>query len=680
MNLKTVLKHFDLDEIIGLDYETYWASDYSLSNMATTEYIIDPRFKMHCVSIRADSAKTAMVANEPDFKRWAKSVNWDRTGMLAHHTHFDGLIASHHYGIKPARYFDTLSMARPLMPVTVGGSLKAVCAAFNRKAKLRAGALVDTKGKRDLTTKEYAELAKYAGDDIDDCWFLFGKLLPYMTLDELELIDLTIKMYAQPQLLVNGTETQAVQANALGKKGAYLDKLKVYCGDLMSNDRFAALLEKAGLVDPRSEKAWKKYGQPTVSNYDAPALPHEGPVVIYRAGVTFKELKHKGIDTIPLKLSKKTGDLAYAFAKTDLPFKDLLRHPRKRVRDLTEARLAMKSTGLETRAERLTTRSSMGAQPIYLTYWGAKTGRWSGGDKANWQNLVSKRKEGGAELRAAIHAPKGKSLLIADLGQIEARLNAWHNGQKDIVEAFRRGEDVYKLEAAGVYRKAVEVITAAQRFVGKTCTLGLGYQAGAKRFADMLRTGALGPPVDISDAEAEAIVAAWRAKNNYIVAGWRRAENFAKSAFLGKQKIQDGVLTYEGVGNNGFIHLPGGMAIRYDRLQMTEEGMSYTNKYRNKKDGTASEEIVHLYGGILVENYIQALGRRIIAEHILTLTHRLPDSRIAMTTHDEVVFVVPTKYSDKALATANEVMSTSPEWAPDLPLAVEAHISEKYDK
>ncbi len=145
IDLKPLLSHFNLDAIYGVDAETYWASDYSLSDKkrGTTDYIIDDRFELQLMSVRKDSWAKPKVMERDEFIRWARTINWARTGFLAHHAHFDGLIASHHCGgVRPAMYFDTLSMARPLMPISVGGSLKAVCAAFAREAKVRFSATV----------------------------------------------------------------------------------------------------------------------------------------------------------------------------------------------------------------------------------------------------------------------------------------------------------------------------------------------------------------------------------------------------------------------------------------------------------------------------------------------------------------------------------------------------------
>lgn len=642
MKLDKLLAELGLDAIVGIDFETYYADDYTLRKMPTTEYIVDPRFKMQMASVQWHSDRKAQVLNQTEFKSFCRTVDWKRTGMLAHHAHFDGLILSHHFKAKPAFYLDTLSMARPLMPVQVGGSLKMLCKAFGREAKKLAGALEDVKGVQYMTMAQFRALAKYAGDDIEDTWFLFGKLLPYTPVDELRLIDLTVKMYAQPTLLIDGAMADGVADGESGKKARLLKKSKADKSQLMSNQQFVALLEAEGVE-------------------------------------------------APVKISKTTGEVTYALARNDLAFKDLLKHPSKKVRTLVEARLANKSTMLETRATRMAQRADIGAQPIYLNYWGARTGRWSGGDKMNWQNL--KRIDKGAReddpslmsLREAIYAPRQHAFIIADLSQIEARTLAWLAGQNDVLEAFRAGKDVYSLAAGNIYGREIDKQRDAhERFVGKVATLALGYGAGAGRFAEMLRIGQFGPPVDITDSLARDIVQAWRSANHRIVALWRVIENQVRSAFLANQTLKHGVLTFSGSQDRGFIQMPNGTMLRYDGIEASADctrmdGFSYISRWRNGRDGPSATR-THLYGGLLVENIVQSLARHIMAGHMLEVARRLPKVRIATTTHDELVLVAPRSRAKSDLKVVQKVMTTPPEWASDLPLAVDVHISERYDK
>jgi DNA polymerase len=638
VTVKNVLKQFNIGAIYGIDFETYWdPKDYSLKKMATTEYIFDPRFKSVMAAVMKHDWKKPRVFSHEQFIAWLKTVDWQRTGMLAHHAQFDGLILSHHYGVKPAAYFDTLSMARPIMPVSVGGSLQTLCSAFGRASKTKAGALIDTAGKRDLSKAEYRALAAYAGDDIEDAWFLFNKFLPFTQPKELRLIHTTVKMYAQPRLLINKKSVDALHTAV--------------------KDNKANLLETVNTL-----------------------LPATYPHTVSRETVTSSAklgalLLELGYDP-PTKVSRKTGKIQFAFAKNNEDFKLFHKQGDKLLKALLDARLALSSSILETRTARMSNRSKHGVQPIYLKYWGAKTGRWSGGDKANWQNLTR-----GSDMRKAVYAPRGYKLIIADLAQIEVRVNAWMSNQKDLIHVFATKGDPYCLAASKIYSRPIDKNDDPdERFIGKVATIMLGYGAGGAKFAEYLRLGMMGPAVDMSDEQGKDIVNAWRRANHGIVANWRHVENCVRSAFLGKQELLDEVLTYRGENNNGITELPDGTYIRYDDIRVDERGLSHCNKSRLLKNGARSEERQYLYGGLLVENNTQALSRSIIAAQMLAIEDALPTAQIVMSTHDELVLIVTNEESKNALKVVKRIMSTSPDWAPTLPLDVEAHASQRYDK
>jgi hypothetical protein len=186
--------------------------------------------------------------------------------------------------------------------------------------------------------------------------------------------------------------------------------------------------------------------------------------------------------------------------------------------------------------------------------------------------------------------------------------------------------------------------------------------------------------VNISDADAKMIVDAWRRANAGITNGWRKAMNNVRMAFLNNTAIDDNVIRYEGHNGKGLTILPNNTYIRYDGVEFDGEELTYISNFRRLADGTVNYDRQKLYGGLIVENDIQALGRVIVADNIVSIENEIPSAQLVMTTHDEVVFCVPNAAANKALRIVREVMEASPVWAPDLPLGVDAHISERYDK
>lgn len=606
-------------DIVTIDYETFYGKDYTLSGkINTSEYVRDDRFHVHGVAIKKGNGKTLWYTGR-NIALALKEIDWSKTAMVGHNTAFDGFITSEVYGHKPAFYVDTLSMSRATRGHATRHDLDTVAKAFGHSGKVKRGALVNTKDKVQLTKDEEAKLGSYAVDDVDDTYRIFWDMYPHVPDDELRLIDITMRMFCDPVLDVDIPRVKAELENELGAKAAALLRSGAQVDDLMSNDKFARLLQAAGAQ-------------------------------------------------LPQKISPSTGKLTYAFAKSDLAFQDLMKNGNDKVRALCEARLRVKSTIGETRANRFLEAGRDGMKlPILLNFSGAHTHRWSGGNKMNLQNL----KRGG-ELRRSILAPKGHMVVVADSAQIEARVLAWLAQQMDIVNAFATKQDVYKLMASVIYNAPVEDITKDQRFIGKICVLGLGYGMGPQKLQQTLKQGTMGPPVNISEDECRRIVGIYRQKNWKIKAFWKRMDQVITNMTLGVES-KEGPLEI----GKGFIRLPNGMFLQYFGLhgmaEITRDDLVMTETTYLTRTGRTK-----LYGGLLTENVVQALARIIIAEQML----KVHDAgyRIVTMTHDEIVIIAKKKDAKKALDFMIKVMSTPPDWAPDLPLAAEGGFDTSYSK
>ena len=606
-------------DLVTLDFETFYGKDYTLSGkINTSEYVRDDRFHVHGVAIKKGNSKTLWYTGR-NIALALKEIDWSKTAMVGHNTAFDGFITSEVYGHKPAFYVDTLSMSRATRGHATRHDLDTVAKAFGHDGKVKRGALVNTKDKVQLTKDEEAKLGGYAVDDVDDTYRIFWDMYPHMPDDELRLVDITMRMFCDPVLEVDIPRVKAELENELGAKAAALLRSGAQVDDLMSNERFAQLLLRAGAQ-------------------------------------------------LPQKISPSTGKLTYAFAKSDLAFQDLMKTGNDKVRALCEARLKVKSTIGETRANRFLEAGRDGMKlPILLNFSGAHTHRWSGGNKMNLQNL----KRGG-ELRRSILAPKGHVVVVADSAQIEARVLAWLAQQMDIVNAFATKQDVYKMMASVIYNVPVEDVTKDQRFIGKICVLGLGYGMGPQNLQQTLKQGTMGPKVDISEDECRRIVGIYRQKNWKIKAFWKKMDQVITNMTLGIES-KEGPLE---VGK-GFIRLPNGMFLQYFGLhgtaEITRNDLVMTETTYLTRTGRAK-----LYGGLLTENVVQALSRIIIAEQML----KIHDAgyRIVTMTHDEIVIIAKKKDAKKALDFMIKTMSTPPDWAQGLPLAAEGGYDTSYSK
>jgi DNA polymerase I-like protein with 3'-5' exonuclease and polymerase domains len=602
--------------IITLDFETYYSQTFSLSKMTTEEYIRSPEFEVIGVSVQEnDGVPVWYSGTRADTKKFLEKYDLPNNLAVAHNAMFDMAILSWHFDIRPKAIVDTLSMARAIHGTEVGGSLKALAEYYELGAK--GTEVLKALGKRriDFTEEELYEYGKYCSNDVALTYELFKRLSADFPPIELRLIDLTIRMFSEPSLELDREVLENHLADILRKKETLMKGLDANRDILMSNDKFAELLKSLG-VEP------------------------------------------------PTKISATTGREAWAFSKTDEGFKALLEHEKPLIQALVSARLGVKSTLEETRTQRFIEIAGRGLLPIPLRYYAAHTGRWGGDDKVNLQNLPR-----GGTLKNAIVAPSGYVIIDSDSSQIEARTLAWLAEQNDLVDAFERGEDVYKIMASSIYGKATEEITKDERFVGKTTILGCGYGMGSKKFQAQLKNFS----VEIEEGEATRIIQVYRQTYDWIPQLWNQAGR-ALDAILNDQTASLGRSSVLKVEGSKGIRLPNGLYIKYPNLRKITNEQGKSEYVYDTKKGKA---IVpnRIYGGKIIENVCQALARIIIGEQMLQVAKKY---KVVMTVHDAIACIVPEQEADAGKEYVEMCMKMRPKWALELPLNCEAGIGKSY--
>jgi DNA polymerase len=602
--------------IITLDFETYYSQTFSLSKMTTEEYIRSPEFEVIGVAVQLNDELPRWVSGtKKQIQYFLDSYDMHEAMVIAHNAVFDMAILNWHFGIKPKRIVDTLSMARAIHGTEVGGSLAKLAEHYNLGVK--GTEVVNALGKTriDFTADELTKYGEYCRNDVVLTYGLFQQLAKDFPLVEYKLIDLTIRMFTEPSLELDGELLEAHLKGVKNEKEILLDLVEADREDLMSNDKFAKLLKENGAVPPR-------------------------------------------------KISPTTGKETWAFAKTDEAFKALLEHPNTLVQALVAARLGTKSTLEETRTERFIGVSRRGLLPIPLRYYAAHTGRWGGDDKVNLQNLPRQ-----STLKHAIVAPDEHMMIDSDSSQIEARTLAWLAEQNDLVDAFERGEDVYKIMASSIYGKDAKDVDKTERFMGKTTILGAGYGMGATKFRAQLKTQG----VDLSEDETKRIIDVYRSTYERIPLLWRQA-GLALEAILTDQSVplgRNGVLFVD--GRKG-IRLPNGMYIKYPNLRKQRSAEGKDEFVYDTKKGKATIPN-RIYGGKVIENVCQALARIAIGEQMLQINKKY---KVVMTVHDAVACIVPKDEVHTAVEYVEICMKMRPQWALDLPLNCESGYGRSY--
>lgn len=608
--------------MLTIDFETYYDRDFSLSKISTEEYIRDPRFEVIGVAVKVDDEETqSFSGSRADTKRWLEQFDWETSAACAHNAVFDAAILAWHFDIYPKVWIDTMSMAQALLGTKHKVGLAPLAEYF--RLGVKGTEVVNALGKtrKSFTPAEMERYMEYCRNDVELTAALYTRMYNFrdnddfvvdeFPLKELKLIDLTIRMFIQPALKVDVPLLEQHLVKVREDKAKLLRDADINLEDVMSNPKFAQILTRLGLVPPT-------------------------------------------------KISPTTGKMTYAFAKTDQGLQELQEHPDLRVQAVVAARLGVKTTIEESRTERFIGIGKRGPLPVPLRYYAAHTGRWGGSDKLNMQNLPSRGNA--SALKKSLRAPDGHVIISCDSSQIEARTLAWLAGQNDLVDAFARGEDVYKIMASKIYHKEVSHVSKEERFFGKTVILGCGYGMGHDKFHHML---SLKQETKIPIDEAERIIHVYRGYNSNIVRLWKIAER-AIHYMATSQGWRFGRGDLLELGPNCII-LPNTMKIEYNSLRTNSpDGWVYS---------TVREKNVKLYGGKVVENVVQALARIIVGEQMLRISKKY---RPVLTVHDAVSIIVPEQESTEAMAYVQECMRWVPSWANGLPVDCEIGCGPTY--
>ena len=616
--------------LITIDFETYYTDDVGFRTQTTEEYIRDPRFEVIGVAVQVDDGEPQWFSGDKAaIQKWLRQFDWKNNVALAHNMVFDGAILHWVFGLTPSMMLDTLCMARALHGVDAGGSLAKLAQRY--QIGVKGDEVVAAKGKArgDFAPEELARYGAYCCNDVRLTYDLFKIMSKGFPVEELRLIDMTLRMFTHPLLYVDQDGLQArldelreekIRLLASLKEGMKAETEEEVREKLSSNAKFAKLLQTFDIEPPK-------------------------------------------------KISPTTGKETWALAKKDEGFIALTEHEDPFIQQLCAVRLGTKSTLEEKRIERFMDvgKRNRGRIPIPLKYYGAHTGRWSGTDKVNFQNLPSRDPKKKA-LKKAIIPPEGYVVINSDSSQIEARVLAWLAGQEDVVKQFANGDDVYSIFASSVYGRKITKADQTERFVGKTCILGLGYGTGALKLQHTLATS---QPVSVKldEAECKRIVGVYRQTNDRIIDLWGEADSMLSAMLNGvKNPLVFGQHDCVWFDNEGVI-LPNNLYIRYPNLRRESKDGKSQIMYDSRKGD------VSLWGGSVVENVVQALARIIVGTQMIKINEHY---RVALTVHDAAVVVVPEDEADTAVRVITEIMSEPPAWAAGLPVACEAKVGATY--
>ena len=631
----------------AIDFETFYSDEFTLKRLTTDEYISDPCFESLCLS--AYDGQTEIVLPQHEIASWLISLDQAKTGFVVQHGHFDGAILDRHYGFRPAFWVDTLLMSRALHGLNMRHSLSELCKRYGLPPKT-----VDYAGFKGLRWAQMTPARRWdlANDCLGDSkrtWAIACQMIPKMPSEELRVIDLTIRMFCEPVIVGNQQRLNALVTTERQRKQELLDALQVSPADIMSDDRFEALLERMGI------------------------------------DIVYKDAKNK-------------RGYKGAFAKSDQFMKDLSEDPDEQISGVAGLRLDLKSTIQESRATRFLSASKRGFLRVYYHYYGTDTSHFSGGDKCNYQNLPSRGKNG-VELRKSIRSGVGRKLVVGDMSQIQCRMLCAIAGQHDKLQGFREKRDLYCELASKYFGRTITKEDIFERQLGKTGLLQLGFQSG---WGKVQSTAKRMFGVDMSEDDCKLFVRTYR-DDNMQIAGWRdgrqltggiwqKAETWLRllaqgetfdvwaPAEPGQSAFERPLFTIKGHK----VILPTGLMLHYDGLHWGDfkrkEGDMEVTKSGWKLPRLDGFKV--LYGGKFTQNLIAAFSRLAFTQAELRVQDRVRawDGRVCLHTHDDMAVEVPEEFAPATKDIMEEELTRPLWWLPNIPLAVEVKILEDYAK
>jgi len=636
--------------LLGIDHESFYASaiGYTLRKMDIPSYLLDPRFENTCCAFKENDGR-AFTVDGPDIGRYLQGLPpAEQVTAYGHNMLFDACLTSWHYDWRAGLNICTLALARQTIAKDLRSlALKSVASHLGLGEKGDTILKVDGMRRADIIQAGlWQQYLDYATQDIELAYSIMNELLPRVSAEEVVIADEVLRMAMEPAFVLDRATLQNHYQMTLVAKQKSLAMAMIATGmqgksDLMSNDKFAKVLESLG-VDP------------------------------------------------PMKISPVTMKRTYAFAKSDEGMKELADHPDPAVQAVVAARLGHKSTMEETRAARFLNLSGLvyphmgtGLLPVALKVSGAHTHRLSGEWKLNCQNLRRNkpalppspafpqgRPAEVSALRAALCAPPGHLVLVGDESQIEARMTAVFCGQLDLVQQFANKEDPYSVMATKMFGRVITKADVAERFCGKTCVLSAQYGVGWQKYQASIKHLAFeqaGILLDLSDAQAQHIITIYRNETPQITAMRNRLDRMIAMMAQPGCNFQLGPIHF------GYQEITGptGLKLYYKNLRYSPDvGWTYEYQGRTK----------YIYGGKLLENIIQFLARCVVMQALLRLRRpmRERNAKRALQAHDELVYIVPEGLAYECKDLLEKELTRQVPWMPTLPVACEVGLGVNY--
>jgi DNA polymerase-1 len=261
------------------------------------------------------------------------------------------------------------------------------------------------------------------------------------------------------------------------------------------------------------------------------------------------------------------------------------------------------------------------------------TGRLSSSNP-NLQNIPIRGEEG-REIRKGFVAESGHLFVSADYSQVELRIFAHYSGDKNLIEAFRQGEDIHSRTASELLGVPMEDITSDMRRIAKAINFGIIYGMGYRKLSDELG-------IDTGTAK------------EYIDSYYKRYKGVARY----REEMTENAL------EKGYT------TTLFNRRRYLPDIKSENNRLRSEAERVA------------VNTPIQGTAADLIKKAMINIHLRMQKegfkSRMILQVHDELLFEVPEDEVDIITPVVKKEMEEVHELK--VPLKVDIHSGRNWDE
>lgn len=707
--------------VLVLDFETFYGTGYSLSNKGMTYdgYCFDDRFQaITCGFIEVNSVtrtfNVGVLNGRKALEDALKRALENKLVLTSHNNFFDAmviyrLVSAEVRAILPRlRWACTQMLAKQFHPQE-RHSLAKLATRYKLPDKGKEVENAFNKRREHFTPAQTKAYVQYCLHDCAICLALFVAMYSRLTNKQKFLIAWHHWMYIGPQLTIDAPRLRLYEEKLIEE---HKQRLLSLADDIATEDVLEKWREKEHdlCCDGDAE-----FGQTILEKYKLDYVSAE----LNSAEKFANILRWLGVDP-PMKVSKTTGKKSYAFNKSTKEFTDLMEHDDELVCTVVAARLGIKSSILRTRTRRLIemaerTEAHTGTPwaMIAISYYGALTGRGSGTNSMNPQNLTR-----GSELRKALTVPPGYKVVVADSSNIEMRIAHCIARQTDTIQRVRNGEDLYCWFAGKhIFNEVIEKVDKPKsewtkedksadekRFVGKVAMLSLQYGAGPLAFQRMLwAQRRLRKDEDFCKLVVQAFRSAHPQLRSFttvimeaVLAGMAARQSGEICAtpyatydvcevdgvtpvlnFHDQNRARMSQLRYPNLIKDDVLgYLYGELKQGYWVEIVDEENGDSWFKFESDKEGEWWPT-QRIYNGGLLENICQTTANVVLTDVIFNVFKKY-GAYPALQVHDELVYVVKEELAEKFKTALLKEMCMVLPWWPALPLGAEAGVADNY--